>query len=357
MGTAASDRLVFAIPGDLSTPSGGYGYDRQLIEHLREAGWQVDHLRLPAAFPFPDEAALDEARAAFAALPDDTLLLVDGLAFGAMPDIALAECKRLNLVALVHHPLGFEAGLDDVSRDRLLASERRALKAPRAILVTSPATKRTLIEEFGVGEGDVTVALPGTRKPAEGSEGAGKHDGGDPHILAIGTLIERKDHATLVKALSRIADRAWRCTIVGSDQAEPMTAEALRELVDRLGLADRIAIHGAVADVDAFYRDADIFALASRYEGYGMVFAEALVHGLPIVACRGGAIPDVVPDSAGILVEPGDVDAFADALATLLDDSERRAALSTSGRSEGMRLPDWSDTARIAADVLRKARP
>ncbi|SMC87921.1 Glycosyl transferases group 1 [Fulvimarina manganoxydans] len=351
-----SDRLVFAIPGDLSTPSGGYGYDRRLIEELREAGWQVDHLALPADFPFPDERALEETRAAFAELPDNALVLIDGLAFGAMPDIALAECERLRLVALIHHPLGFEAGLDAVSRDRLLASERRALTAPLAIVVTSPATKRTLVEEFGVSETDVTVALPGTRKPAADSDGRREREVADPHILAIGTIIERKDHATLVKALAQIADRAWCCTIVGNDQAEPETANALRDLVDTLGLADRILIHGAAVDVESFYRQADIFALASRYEGYGMVFAEALVHGLPIVACRGGAIPDVVPESAGILVEPGDVDAFADALRSLLDEPERRAQLSASGRAEGMRLPDWSDTARIVADLLKEFR-
>src|SRR6516164_4631317 len=103
--------LCFAIPGDIETLTGGYAYDRLLIAALRELGWNIRHLALGPSFPFPDAEDLSLAARAFAALAAGSLVLVDGLAFGAMPAIAAAEGKRLRLVALLHHPLAEETGL------------------------------------------------------------------------------------------------------------------------------------------------------------------------------------------------------------------------------------------------------
>src|SRR4051812_27846945 len=119
--------LCFVIPGDLATLTGGYGYDRRLIAGLRAAGWNVRHVPLGAGFPFPDVAALATAGQRFEALADGSLVLVDGLAFGAMPEIAERAAGRLRLVALVHHPLAEETGLSAAASEALFHSERRAL--------------------------------------------------------------------------------------------------------------------------------------------------------------------------------------------------------------------------------------
>lgn len=345
--------LVFAIPGDIETRSGGYGYDRRMIGELRALGWRIDHLRLPDGFPAPDGDELEITAGQFAALPDRSMVLVDGLAFGAMPEIALKEAARLKLVALVHHPLALETGLSETQAENLRRSETAALATVSGIVVTSPETARTLVSDFDVRQEMICVAIPGT-EPAEPARG--NADDEPPMILAVGSLTQRKDHATLVAALAQVRHLAWQCRIVGSDMMDPASATALRRQIADIGLDARIVVTGALDDVDAEYARADIFALASRYEGFGMVFAEAMARGLPIVGCRCGAVPDLVPDRAGILVEPGDVDGFAGALATLLDDPLARRRFAEGSLATGRKLPDWPKSARILADFLEGIR-
>lgn len=352
MTQGAGRDLVFAVPGDLDAPSGGYGYDRRMIREFGRLGWRVSVLPLPNAFPRPGEADLRASADAFAALPDGALALVDGLAFGALPAVARKEARRLRLVALVHHPLALEDGLTTEHAARLRESEREALRHARAVAATSAATARLLARDFGVSA-PVTVAPPGTeRLPAP----VPRPPAAEPLILTVAALIPRKDHTLLVDALARLRDRPWRCRLVGSDRADPATARALRERIRAAGLDDRIAVAGAVADVAAEYRAADLFALPSRFEGYGMAFAEAMAYGLPVVGCDGGAVGEVVPPSAGRLVPPGDLDGFARALAVLLDDPARRAELAAGALAQARSLPRWEDSARILSGMLETIR-
>ncbi len=341
-------RVWFAVPGDLATPTGGYGYDRQLIAQLRGLGWEVVHLALPEGFPFPDAQAAAAAAAALAALPEGAPVILDGLVFSALPEVMAEAAARLRLVALIHHPLGDETGLAASQRVDLLARERAALRVAAAVICTSPATGRRLVEAFGVAADRLTVAPPGTAR-APRAAGAGTV----PRILSIGSLIPRKRHDVLIDALADLRGRPWQARIVGSSALDAACAAGLAGRIAEHGLADRIELVGAVVDTRAELATADIFALASEYEGYGMAFAEAMAQGVPVVACRTGAIADLVPEAAGALVRPGDAAAFAAALAGLLDGPARRRAAAEASWTAGLALPDWPDTGRCVENVLR----
>lgn len=340
--------LFLMVPGDPETITGGYAYDRALVAALSRRGWAARLTPLPGDFPDPANDSVDSALDSIASAPADSLVLVDGLAFGALPAERLRALGR-PVAALVHHPLALEGGRSVAEATALAAAESAALATATAVIATSPATARTLAADYGVPAHRLTVALPGTDRlpPAVGS-------GAVPTILTVATITRRKGHATLVAALDRIRDRAWRAVFVGDDTRDPACAAALRREIAARGLHDRITLTGAVTPLALLdhYLAADVFALVSTHEGYGMAFAEALSAGLPIVAGDGGAVRDTVPADAGLLVAPGGVEATAAALARLLDDPALRRRTAAAARRAGAALPTWDDTAAAVATAL-----
>lgn len=346
-----SDRLTFAYPGDIETRTGGYGYDRRVAASLRDLGWEVELVSLGNAFPNSAPEEIASAGEMLSRLPDDALVVIDGLAFGVMDAWAKHEASRLRIVALVHHPLALETGLNDEQRAILAAKENAALSHVWGVIVTSHMTATELAANYGVPAEKIAVAVPGMDP---GPLAAGGNN--PPLILSIGTLTRRKGHDVLIAALGKLRDLRWTCRIVGNRELDPQVAGELERQIAEADLTERIELAGQIEDPRAEFAKADIFALASRYEGYGMVFAEALAQGLPIVGCAAGAVPDVVPESAGILVAPDDPAAFADALGKLLTEPETRIAMADAAAVAGARLPSWRDTATIISGFL-KVRP
>jgi glycosyltransferase involved in cell wall biosynthesis len=341
----AATEIAFAIPGDLNTRTGGYGYDRRLIEGLRDRGLVISHLAWPGGFPYPTPAELADAAASLASRPDGGIVIIDGLAFGAMPTVAAAEGERLQLVALVHHPLA----LEPMSPAAFIASEREALRHARAVIATSESTAETLRAVYGVFADRLIVAPPGTDPVPLAARG-----GDPPQILSVGSVTPRKGHATLVSALAAITDVAWRCTIAGSLDRAPETVAALRAQIGEAGLQARITLTGEVEDISQLYADADLFVLASLHEGYGMAFAEALAHGLPVIGTLAGAIPSVVPAEAGALVLPDDAVALAAALRQLLANPAAREQAAAAARRAALALPSWEVAVDAVVALLRR---
>ncbi|MGE5154511.1 MAG: glycosyltransferase family 4 protein [Bdellovibrio bacteriovorus] len=336
-------RLWFLVPGDLNTPTGGYRYDGRLIQGLRSLGWRVEHRALDPSFPHPSRTALQAAERRLAGIPDGETVVVDGLALGALPESAEVHGRRLALVGLIHHPLWLETGLDGHSAETLRRSEVRALSRTARVVVTSRATAR-LLQDQGTPASRIRVVVPGV-DPAPVSVGS---PGQAVQLLCVATLTPRKGHDLLLRALAGLRALPWQLHCVGSLDRDPSWAAGLLALRRDLGLEGRVVFAGALdeAGLARAYTGADLFVLPTRFEGYGMVVAEALARGLPVVATRTGAIPDLVPPEAGILVSPGEPAALGEALGRALVDGGLRRRLAAGARAAGPRLPTWEDAAR-----------
>ena len=343
-------KVAFAIPGDIDLPTGGYAYDRRVLALLPSLGVDALHLVLPGTYPQPSAADLAETRRLLAPVPADTVLLIDGLAYGAMPADLVRSLGR-RIVALVHHPLCLEAELSAQRQAELRALETAALSLARHVVVTSPATAKTLAEDFAVPVAKITVAEPGT-DAAPRAKGTG-----DPlQLLAVGSVVPRKAFDLLVRALMPHADLNWRLSIVGPTDRSAEALAAVKTAIAQSGMQDRITLTGPADQVrlDAHYAVADLFVMPSLYEGYGMVLAEAMARGLPIVCTTGGAAAETAPDAAALKVPPGDAAALSAAIGRLLRDATLRASMSDASWAAGQSLPRWEQTARTIADALRR---
>ena len=220
------------------------------------------------------------------------------------------------------------------------------------MIASSPVAVREL-GRYDVPADTIGHALPGVDPGplATGSGGAGP-----VALLCVAILVPRKGHTVLLEALAGLVRLDWCLACVGGHDLHPAHAEAVRALTSRLGLDDRVAFMGAVAPeaMEPHYGRADVLVHPALYEGYGMVLTEAVARGLPIVGTTGGAIPEVVPAEAAILVPPGDVAALGEALARIIADADLRARLAAGARAARARLAGWRETAdRFEAELER----
>jgi glycosyltransferase involved in cell wall biosynthesis len=328
---------------DPTSPSGGNTYDRRICGELVAAGWNVDEHPVPGSWPRPDATACAALTDVLAGVPDRAVVLVDGLIASAVPDVLVPEAGRVRLVVLVHMPLWDEA-----------PGERTVLAAAAAIVTTSVWTRNELLERYGLRPEQVDVAEPGA-EPADLV--AGSPSGG--RLLCVAAVTQQKGHDVLLAALGSTKDLVWRCVCIGALDRDPDLAEHLGQQAQDLGIGDRVSFVGARTgrDLDAAFDAADVLVHASRAETYGMVVSEALSRGVPVIATSVGGVPEALGHGAdrclpGLLVPPGDPQAFAEALRRWLEDTDLRSHLRQAASERRLTLPEWSATTRQISRVL-----
>jgi glycosyltransferase involved in cell wall biosynthesis len=306
-------------------------------------------------FPHPTAAARAAVHRRLAGLADARPIVIDGLAFGVLAAEARALAPRSRLIALVHHPLALETGLSAGESAAMRDGECAALACARHIVTTSPSTAHQLVADYAVAPQRLTIVRPGTDRVAVRPRAPGPA----VDLLAVGSVVPRKGYDILVAALAKIPDLAWRLIIAGDRERSSQTAQRLDAQIARLGLAGRISFAGAVAPqrLMQLYAAADLFVLPSRFEGYGMAYAEAIAHGVPVVGTQAGAIPGTVPAGAGVLVPPDDVDALATVLRGLIESPLQRERLAAGARAAATTFPSWRESAGLFARVLEQVGP
>ena len=341
--------LAFVVPAPLDTPVGGFFYARRIMAGLRETGHSVQIIEIKGAHPNADEPARVAAREALAAAPAGCRLLIDGLALPAFVGAGDA-LEASGALGLVHHPAALSDGATAADRAGLRNAGLRLLPRFRRVIATSQTVADRLAAEFGVSTDRITTVVPGT-DDAPRSTGSG---GPGCAILSVGALIPRKGHDVLLCALARLFDLDWHLVIVGSATRDPEHARALGALAERLGIAAQVRFAGSVddANLDALWRGADLFALATHWEGYGIAVADALRRGVPVAVTAGGAAASLVPAEAGIVAPPGDHEQLSKSMRRLIFSPALRREMADVAWKVGRALPDWPSQVRAFAAAL-----
>jgi len=229
---------------------------------------------------------------------------------------------------------------------------RRALAEGAHIHAVSHFVGQELQHELGVDPDRIHVVRNGFEAVPPGDRDRGRSLVGSPYVLAVGTIEPRKDYVTLIRAMAAI----WpiipdvKLVIAGTDG---WGREDLDAVVTRFGAGDRVRCLGYVSDpVKAdLLAGAELLALPSVYEGFGLPILEAMHAGVPVVSTYAGAIPEVA-GRAAVLVEPRDPSALAGALLSVLEDRELRRQLAEAGRRQIVGY-SWDRTAEELIDVYR----
>jgi glycosyltransferase involved in cell wall biosynthesis len=318
---------------DPARPSGGNVYDRHVCRGLAATGWTVHEHAVPGGSP----TALGRA---VRRIPDDAVVLLDGLVASPAPGVLVPQARRLRLVVLVHMPFEHRG-------------EGEVLSAATAVLTTSAWSRRRLLELYALPAERVHVAAPGA-DPAELARGTPAGE----ELLCVAEVIAHKGHDVLLDALGTIADLSWRCVCVGGLDRDPAFADRVRAHA----LGDRVSFPGPRIgrELDRSYAGADLLVLASRTEAYGMVVIEALARGLPVLATHVGGVTEALGRGAdgtrpGLVVAPDDPAALGAGLRSWLGDAELRARLRRAARQRRESLPRWSATTSVVDGVLAGA--
>jgi len=340
---------------DPARPSGGNVYDRRVCNGLASEGWVVHEHAARGFWVRPDERSFAALAGIVRRIPDDAVVLLDGLLASAAPDVLVPHAHRLRLVVLVHMPLGHSPP-DDEAQD-VRVREGAVLAAAASVVATSEWCRRRLLELYQLPADRIHVAEPGVdaAELATGTTGGGA-------LLCVAAVTFGKGHDLLLEALATSSNLPWHCVCVGSLDRDPAFVERLRQRAVDAGLDHRVEFPGprTGVDLEGSYAAADLLVLASRAETYGMVVTEALAHGVPVVAAEVGGLAEALGHGRGgtrpgLLVSPGDAHALGAALRAWLADAELRKRLRRAARERRESLSRWSATTSVIAGVLAGA--
>lgn len=331
----------FIVPGPLETLTGGFIYDRHMVEGLKAAGRLGMVHELEGDFPRAAPYDVAAGAAVLSGLPDRARCVIDGLALTALGQAVFQHAPRLDIVAMIHHPLADETGLSEAEQTAFFQAEKAVLKEVARIVVSSCRTAERLAD-FDVHPSSVHVVEPGiadwVRPGTSPSEGPLR-------ILSVGTLTRRKGHDIALRALADCRDLDWRLDIVGIARDTDYASE-LAALIGDLELEERVSLHGEVQEDELarMHASSGLFLSAAYHEGFGMALADAVAAGLPVLTTDEAAASTVVRQAAQ-LVPAGEALSLAEALRGLLQDPDALQKLADRSRAEAAKLSDWNSAA------------
>jgi glycosyltransferase involved in cell wall biosynthesis len=355
-------RIGLVIYGNLETISGGYLYDRMLVEHLEGQGDQVEIISLPwrnYARHLGDN--LNPAFLRRFRRLDVDVLLEDELNHPSLFGINRRMAGIFPIISIVHHLRSSE--LRSAWQNQTYRWVERSFLSSADGFIFNSQTTRQVVESLVGAQKPCVVAYPaGDRLSACISAEEIAHRAFQPaplRLFFLGNVIPRKGLHTLIEALSMLPKDSWQLSVAGRQDIDLEYANLIRRRIAQLGLSDRVAFLGALDDeaLAGQLRLSQVLALPSSYEGYGIAYLEGMGFGLPAIATSGGAAGEIITNGVnGFLVSPEDHLALRDCIQELAQNRQRLLELSLAARHRYQAHPGWEETGRTIRGFLEEVR-
>jgi glycosyltransferase involved in cell wall biosynthesis len=352
-------KVGMVIYGGLETLSGGYLYDRKLVEYLRQVGDSVELVSMPwknylhhVGYNFASGWAQRLANLDVDVLLQDelnhpSLFLLNG---------SLRKTATYPILSIVHHLRSSEEHSQPF-QSFYRQVEQKYLHSMHGFIWNSQTTRKVVEEMLGKPCKGV-VAYPagdrlGTLSETEIMQRSRLP--GPLRLLFVGNLIQRKGLHNLVSALASLKGAAWTLRVVGDPQVDPVYARKVYRQVQQAGLTDQVQFLGRLPEerLRDEWRCAQLLTVTSAYEGFGIVYLEGMGFGLPSIASRaGGAAEIIAPGINGSLVNPADPSQVTAAIKQYLGQPERLMDASLAARRRFAAFPTWEQTAQTIRQFL-----
>jgi glycosyltransferase involved in cell wall biosynthesis len=343
-------KIGFIIYGSLDTLSGGYLYDRKLVEYLRSQGDTVEIISLP----WRNYAAhlTDNFRIR---LPKGfDVLIQDELNH---PSLLFANRGKhpYPVISLVHH-LRCSELRPKWQNTFYSIVEKEYLQSVEGFIFNSKTTQNVVHRLIRNNKSNVLAYPPTNRfgEPIPEDKIIDRAQTNPLRILFLGNVIERKGLHTLLKAVSVQPSGFW-VDVVGSLDPETEYTRQIYKLIVQNNLSSMVFLHGSLDKQPLIekLKQAHVLVVPSSYEGYGIVYLEGMCFGLPAIGTRAGAAGEIILDGqTGYLIEPNDSDTLFAKLKLLAEDRSLLTRLSINARKRYLRQPSWQGTAESIRNFL-----
>lgn len=341
-------RVGLVIYGSLNIISGGYLYDRKLVEHLRRAGDTVEIISLPWR-NYLVHLSDNFSATLFQHLRDVRVdvLLQDELNHPSLFYLnrRLRSRVRFPILSIVHHLRSSEAH-PAWQKFFYRWIERQYLAGVDGFVFNSQTTRQAVNAMLGRAPVNSVVAYPAGDRLNPQIDSAmiynRAREPGALRIIFVGNLIPRKGLHILLDALTRLPVDTWQLVIVGNPNVDARYVRKIRarnlKNVEWVGVLEDDALARVLAQ-------SQLLVVPSEYEGYGIVYLEAMSFGVPAIATTAGAAREIVTDGVnGFLIVPNDATTLAARIERLAHDREQLAQMSLAARERFLAHPRWNNT-------------
>lgn len=343
-------RAAFITVGDTSRLTGGYLYHARVFDGLEDFGVGIEEIVASGASVEEQRYGVSGFASSFDPRGFD-VVVVDALARVVCAPLIEGWRRHRPVVAMVHELPSFASPAEDSEKER--GFEEALLRGSDLFLAVSGHGK-SVLEDRGVPPGMIRIVSPGSDGLASKTVTGGARRRQGSQAICVAQWIPRKGILELVEAWRGLDFPDASLQLVGDTDADrDYTLE-----IKSAAFGDSSIQVSGVLDAHSLasaYADSDFFVLPSSYEGYGVVYAEALSFGLPIIACDVGPVPELVGEEAALLVPTGDPERLRRALRSLISDEDLRLRMSEAALRRAENLPRWEDARRGFAEVLREA--